>query len=163
MIAYLCLGSNLHKPRAQVQKAVRLLAADPKITVLRKSSLIRSVAYGETDQPDFRNQVVEVKTDYTPHNLLQKLLTIENDMGRVRREKWGARVIDIDILLYEDQILNSNTLVLPHPDFHNRRFAVQLLCELEPELVHPVLGKTISALLDELGGPEEEGEGEELP
>lgn len=151
MTAWLCLGSNQMKPRAQVQKAVRILAADPKIRVLRKSSLMRTKAYGKEDQPDFRNQVIEIDTKYSPLNLLQKGLTVETEMGRMRKERWGPRVIDIDILLYEDEEMQTMSLTLPHPDFHNRRFVLELLCEVDPELKHPVLNKTMAKLLEELG------------
>ena len=151
MTAWLCLGSNQMKPRAQVQKAVRILAADPKIRVLRKSSLMRTKAYGKEDQPDFRNQVIEIDTKYSPLDLLQKGLVVETEMGRVRKERWGPRVIDIDILLYEDEEIQTMSLTLPHPDFHNRRFVLELLCEVDPELKHPVLNKTMAKLLEELG------------
>ncbi|HQG93520.1 MAG TPA: 2-amino-4-hydroxy-6-hydroxymethyldihydropteridine diphosphokinase [Candidatus Syntrophosphaera sp.] len=151
MTAWLCLGSNQMKPRAQVQKAVRILAADPKIRVLRKSSLVRTKAYGKEDQPDFRNQVIEIDTKYSPLDLLQKGLVVETEMGRVRKERWGPRVIDIDILLYEDEEIQTMSLTLPHPDFHNRRFVLELLCEVDPELKHPVLNKTMAKLLEELG------------
>jgi 2-amino-4-hydroxy-6-hydroxymethyldihydropteridine diphosphokinase len=151
MTAWLCLGSNQMKPRTQVQKAVRILAADPKIRVLRKSSLVRTKAYGKEDQPDFRNQVIEIDTKYSPLDLLQKGLVVETEMGRVRKERWGPRVIDIDILLYEDEEMQTMSLTLPHPDFHNRRFVLELLCEVDPELKHPVLNKTMAKLLEELG------------
>ncbi len=151
MTAWLCLGSNQMKPRAQVQKAVKILAADPKIRVLRKSSLVRTKAYGKEDQPDFRNQVIEIDTKYSPLDLLQKGLVVETEMGRVRKERWGPRVIDIDILLYEDEEMQTMSLTLPHPDFHNRRFVLELLCEVDPELKHPVLNKTMAKLLEELG------------
>lgn len=151
MTAWLCLGSNQMKPRAQVQKAVRILAADPKIRVLRKSSLVRTKAYGKEDQPDFRNQVIEIDTKYSPLDLLQKGLVVETEMGRMRKERWGPRVIDIDILLYEDEEMQTMSLTLPHPDFHNRRFVLELLCEVDPELKHPVLNKTMAKLLEELG------------
>jgi len=156
MTAWLCLGSNQMKPRAQVQKAVRILAADPKIRVLRKSSLVRTKAYGKEDQPDFRNQVIEIDTKYSPLDLLQKGLVVETEMGRVRKERWGPRVIDIDILLYEDEEMQTMSLTLPHPDFHNRRFVLELLCEVDPELKHPVLNKTMAKLLKELGHAGEE-------
>lgn len=155
MIAYLSLGANMYKPRQQVQKAVRLLSADPKIRVLRKSTLVRTEAYGNEDQPDYRNQVVEVETKYSPHDLLQKMLSLEAEMGRIRKEKWGPRVIDIDILFYEDEVVESNTLTLPHPDLHNRRFMLELLEELVPDLVHPVLMKSVSKLKQELEARED--------
>lgn len=156
MIAWLCLGSNQLKPRIQVQKAVRILCADPKIRITRKSSLVRTEAYGNEDQPDFRNQVIEIETQYSPLDLLQKSLTVEMEMGRVRKERWGPRVIDIDILMYEDEVMQGMSLTLPHPDFHQRRFVLELLCEIEPELRHPVLNKSMAQLLEELEANEEQ-------
>ncbi|MCB5246622.1 MAG: 2-amino-4-hydroxy-6-hydroxymethyldihydropteridine diphosphokinase [Candidatus Cloacimonetes bacterium] len=155
MIAWLCLGSNQLKPRTQVQKAVRILAADPKIHILEKSSLVRTEAYGKEDQPDFRNQVVKIETKYSPLDLLQKALTVEMEMGRARKERWGPRVIDIDILMQGDEVMQTMSLTLPHPDFHNRRFVLELLCEIDPQLRHPVLDKTMAELLSELGDPED--------
>jgi 2-amino-4-hydroxy-6-hydroxymethyldihydropteridine diphosphokinase len=154
MKAYFCLGANLGDPEAQIRKAVRLLNADYRIQVLRKSSLIKTKPYGKTDQPDFWNQVVEVETDYLPQELINIILQTESNLGRVRGEKWGPRLIDIDILMYEDLVLESKRLSLPHPDFHNRLFALELLAELAPDLRHPILHKSISALLNELGGME---------
>ncbi len=156
MIAWLCLGSNQLKPRAQVQKAVRILAADPKIRILQKSSLVRTEAYGNEDQPDFRNQVIQIETKYSPLDLLQKALTVEMEMGRVRKERWGPRVIDIDILLYGDEVMQTMSLTLPHPELHKRRFVLELLCEIDPGLKHPQLDKTMAQLLEELEEPGEQ-------
>lgn len=156
MIAWLCIGSNQLKPRTQVQKAVRILSADPKIRVIEKSSLVRTEAYGNEDQPDFRNQVIEIETKYSPLDLLQKGLTVEMEMGRARKERWGPRVIDIDILMFEDEVMQTISLTLPHPDFHRRRFVLELLCEIDPELRHPVLDKTMAELLSDLDAEEEQ-------
>lgn len=156
MIAWLCIGSNQLKPRTQVQKAVRILSADPKIRVIEKSSLVRTEAYGNEDQPDFRNQVIEIETKYSPLDLLQKGLTVEMEMGRARKERWGPRVIDIDILMFEDEVMQTISLTLPHPDFHRRRFVLELLCEIDPELRHPVLDKTMAQLLSDLDAEEEQ-------
>ncbi|MGC9362295.1 MAG: 2-amino-4-hydroxy-6-hydroxymethyldihydropteridine diphosphokinase [Candidatus Syntrophosphaera sp.] len=146
MIAYLCLGSNLNEPREQVRKAAELLRAEGGIHVRRESSLIRTKAYGKKDQPDFYNQVLEIETQYEPHELLHALMDIERRMGRVRKEKWGPRVIDLDILFYGDAVLETDQLILPHPDLHNRGFVLDLLAELSPELTHPVLRKSVSEL-----------------
>jgi len=150
MIAYLCLGSNLEDPREQVRKASRILRAEPGIQVKRESSLIRTKAYGKEDQPDFYNQVLEIETEHGPHELLGKLMQIESRMGRIRKEKWGPRVIDLDILLYGEMVLRSDELTLPHPDLHNRSFALKLLAELAPGKMHPVLKKSMSELKNEL-------------
>ena len=154
MKAHLCLGANLGKPRVQINHALRLLASDPQIRLLRKSSLVKTMPYGRKDQPEFWNQVVEIDTDYDPGALLKVLLYAEAKLGRVRREKWGPRHIDLDILLCGDLVENSPELVLPHPDLHNRRFALQLLNELIPDQQHPVLHKSIATLLAELDARE---------
>ncbi len=156
MIAWLCIGSNQLKPRTQVQKAVRILSADPKIRVIEKSSLVRTEAYGNEDQPDFRNQVIEIETKYSPLDLLQKGLTVEMEVGRARKERWGPRVIDIDILMFEDEVMQTISLTLPHPDFHRRRFVLELLCEIDPELRPPVLDKTMAELPSGLDAEEEQ-------
>ncbi len=155
MVAYLCLGSNLGDPGIQISKAVELLSIDPHIDVLRSSSLLWNKAYGKTDQPDFLNQIIEVDTEYPPLELLSRLMQIETALDRVRTEKWGPRTIDIDILLYADTVMNTIDLTLPHPDFHNRLFALQLLNELIPETIHPVLNRSISLLYKELVTMEE--------
>lgn len=150
MIAYLCLGANLGKPVSQIQRAVIALAAHPRIKVLRASSQIQTKPYGKTDQPDFWNQVLEIDTELTPQELLLAVQAVETGLGRIRNEKWGPRVIDIDILLFEDTILNSDTLTLPHPDFHNRLFALRLMAELAPHQLHPVLNQDFATLYHEL-------------
>lgn len=156
MKAFLCLGANMSDPREHIEIALQLLDSDPRIKVLRKSSLILCKAYGVTEQADFWNQVVEVETDYSPHVLLEKSLRNESKLGRRRGPvKWGPRLIDIDILLCEDAIIESEDLILPHPDFHRRQFALSLMCELEPDLMHPTLNKSMSTLLQDLETSEE--------
>lgn len=150
MIAYLCLGANLGKPVSQIQRAVIAIAAHPQIRVLRASSQIQTKPYGKTDQPDFWNQVLEIDTDLEPQALLLATQAVETKLGRIREEKWGPRVIDIDILLYADLILNSDTLVLPHPDFHKRLFALRLMAELVPQQLHPVFKQDFATLYHEL-------------
>jgi 2-amino-4-hydroxy-6-hydroxymethyldihydropteridine diphosphokinase len=155
MIYHLCLGANLGKPEDQIDKAIQSIAALDDVVVLRSSSLIVSKPYGKLDQPDFYNQVLEINSSLSPQQLLAKLLKIEHSMGRIRHEIWGARLIDIDILLAEDAIVNINeqnalpelpNVIIPHPDFHNRLFALQLLNELIPGVIHPVMHKTINEL-----------------
>lgn len=155
MIYHLCLGANLDKPEEQIMRAIQAIADLGDVEVLRSSSLIVSKPYGKLDQPDFFNQVLEISSNLSPQQLLAKLLSIEHNLGRIRQEKWGARLIDIDILLAEDTVLNIcdarplpdlPNITLPHPDFHNRLFALQLLNELIPGLVHPVMHKTINEL-----------------
>jgi len=150
MIAYLCLGSNLNNPETQVQQAFQKLREDPNISILKSSSLIQTKPVGNINQPDFYNQVIEVETSYSSDELLQKALNLENQMGRVRSEHWGPRIIDIDILLYEDEIKHTQDLILPHPEMTKRKFVLELLCSIAPDLIHPVLHKSIANLLKDI-------------
>jgi 2-amino-4-hydroxy-6-hydroxymethyldihydropteridine diphosphokinase len=150
MIAYLCLGSNLNNPETQVQQAFQKLREDPNISILKSSSLIQTKPVGNINQPDFYNQVIEVETSYSSDELLQKALNLENQMGRVRSEHWGPRIIDIDILLYEDEVKHTQDLILPHPEMTKRKFVLELLCSIAPDLIHPVLHKSIANLLKDI-------------
>jgi len=147
---FLSLGSNLGDSRNNLQKAVEYLRNDAeKNQVVGISPVYRTKAWGKTDQPDFLNLVVELHTKLNPEKLMQALLEIEKKMGRVRNEKWGARSIDIDILLYGNEIVNSENLILPHPEMHNRKFVLVPMMDLNPNAIHPIFKKNISQLLNE--------------
>jgi 2-amino-4-hydroxy-6-hydroxymethyldihydropteridine diphosphokinase len=150
MKAYLCLGSNLGDSKALMLEAAEQISRLEDSSVTRASSIIETEPYGKSDQPVFLNQVLELETSLDPLTLLRMLLDIETRMGRIRTVKWGPRTIDIDILLMEDTIYMDDELCLPHPDFHRRYFALELLMELDPELLHPVFNKSISELYHEL-------------
>ncbi|MCB5245434.1 MAG: 2-amino-4-hydroxy-6-hydroxymethyldihydropteridine diphosphokinase [Candidatus Cloacimonetes bacterium] len=156
MIAYLCLGSNLDNPETQIHSAWQMLAKDPKIRILKSSPLIQTKPVGNLNQPDFFNQVIEIETFYSSDELLQKALTLENQMGRVRQEHWGPRTIDIDILIYEDEVKHTKDLILPHPEMANRKFVLELIGSINPNLMHPVLHKSIADLLKDLNKKEVE-------
>lgn len=147
--AYVALGSNLGDRRANLRLALEKLRQH-KIDVADVSTFFSTKPYGVTDQPDFLNAVCRVETDLPPLELLHTLLAIEQEMGRVRLRHWGERNIDLDLLLYDDVCMNTPELTLPHPDMQNRDFVLLSLAELDCELVHPVLHKTIGQLQEEL-------------
>lgn len=143
---YLLLGANLGNRAATLAAARRLISA--RIGVIhRQSALYETAAWGLTDQPAFLNQVLAVTTELPPHDVLTHAQAIEAELGRVRRERWGARVIDIDLLYDNDRILQTDRLTLPHPYLHQRRFTLVPLAEIAPDFVHPVLHQTNAALL----------------
>ena len=143
--AYLALGSNLGDKEANLRKALELVQ-QRGVEVVKTSSFICTEPYGVTDQPQFLNGVCEVRTSLEPLELLQTLLEIEQEMGRVRLRHWGERNIDLDLLLYEDVVMDTPELILPHPDMQNRDFVLLPLAEIAPELVHPILQKSIEEL-----------------
>ncbi len=156
--AYLLLGSN------QGDKVKILQLATDRLRLLSKkrpvkSSLYESEPWGFEAEEWFLNMAVKLETDLDPHNLLKTLLEIENELGRVRNEEGGlamkekrhytSRTIDIDILLFDNEVINEEDLIVPHPRMHFRRFVLMPLCEIAPNLIHPVLNKSIEKLLDE--------------
>ena len=143
--AYVALGSNLGDKEANLRKALELLQ-ERGVEVVKTSSFICTEPYGVTDQPQFLNGVCEVRTSLVPLALLHTLLEIEQEMGRVRLRHWGERNIDLDLLLYEDVVMDTEELKLPHPDMQNRDFVLLPLAEIAPELVHPILQKSIEEL-----------------
>lgn len=145
---YLLLGSNLGDRLNNLWKARTRTGS-----VLQSSPVFVTAAWGNLQQPQFYNQAVEIDSDLPPDVLLRHLLDIEAGMGRERTEKWGSRIIDIDILFYRDQIIDTKHLIVPHPEIQNRRFALEPMHEISPELVHPVLKKTIRQLLEECRDP----------
>ncbi len=146
--AYLLIGGNMGNRAAYLQQAIDEIEANCGI-VIRRSSVYETEAWGLTDQPSFYNQALVLESLLDPEPLLHTLLAIEERMGRLRTIKMGPRIIDIDILLIDDLIINTATLALPHPALADRRFALLPLTEVAADLVHPVLHKNISRLLDE--------------
>ena len=144
--AYVALGSNLGDKEANLRKALELLE-ERGVEVVKTSSFICTEPYGVTDQPQFLNGVCEVRTSLEPLALLHILLAIEQEMGRVRLRHWGERNIDLDLLLYEDVVMDTPELKLPHPDMQNRDFVLLPLDEIAPEIIHPTLQKTIHELV----------------
>jgi 2-amino-4-hydroxy-6-hydroxymethyldihydropteridine diphosphokinase len=152
MKAYVGLGSNLGEREALIRLALEQLAGLPETTLGRVSSLYDTAPVGELDQPNFLNAVAAVETDLTARQLLWNLLLIERRLGRVRtpQTRYGPRTIDLDLLLFGDLILEEPELTVPHPELARRAFVLVPLVELEPTLVHPVLGDTMVGLLARL-------------
>lgn len=143
---YLLLGSNIGRRLKNLDRAKELIVSNG-ITIKKESQIYETAAWGNEDQEAFLNQVIEVETKKSPQRLLQITQLIETEMGRVRYEKWGKRLIDIDILYFNDLIFQENDLSLPHPGIADRRFTLVPLVEIASEMVHPVLEKTQAELL----------------
>lgn len=143
---YLLLGGNLGDRTLYLQQARESIVTQVG-TIKNASALYQTAAWGKTDQPAFLNQVLEVSTVLTPEQVLQTINNIEHELGRERLEHWGARVIDIDILFYDNLVQQTQRLTIPHPQLHLRRFTLLPLLEIAPDLVHPVLQLSIKQLL----------------
>lgn len=144
--SYIGLGSNLDNPREQIERALATLDNMPDTRLVARSPLYRSTPLGPAGQPDYINAVAEIATGLAPRNLLTALQAIENRQGRVRGQRWGARTLDLDILLYGDRQLREPDLVIPHPEMANRNFVLYPLADLAPDLVLPD-GRPLQALL----------------
>ena len=148
--ALIGVGSNIGLAAENCEKAITLVNKSESVNVTAQSSLYESQPVGKTNQAWFVNSTIEVYTKLGPEELLQYLLDIEQEFGRTRKEKWGARIIDLDILDFEGLIMDSKILTLPHPEMTQRRFVLEPLSEIAGETIHPVEKKMISDLLKEL-------------
>ena len=145
--AFIGAGANLGEPERQLRQAQDALQKSPGIKFLAASSFYRTQPVGPVEQPPFVNAVFALEPEIGPCELLSLLLDIEQKMGRVRKERWGPRVIDLDLLFYGGMIIGEGGLEVPHPRLHERRFVLAPLAEIAPGFVHPVLKKTVSELL----------------
>jgi 2-amino-4-hydroxy-6-hydroxymethyldihydropteridine diphosphokinase len=146
--AFLLTGGNLGD-RVKNMEQCRFLVERACGKIIRKSSVYETAAWGKNDQPDYLNQVLLIDTTLLPGELLRVLLGVEKEMGRYRGEKYGPRIIDIDILLYNDEVISEPMLTIPHPRMQDRRFVLEPMNEIAPDKVHPVLHKTMRKLLEE--------------
>lgn len=144
-IVHIGIGSNLGDRQTNCTEAINRLKRQG-LTILKQSSMIETEPWGVTEQPLFINMAVEAETKLTPEELLEFLKATETDMGRQESLRWGPRVIDLDILFYDDRVIESSDLVIPHPHLHERDFVLKPLSEICPDKVHPVLKKQIQEL-----------------
>lgn len=151
-IGYIGIGSNLGNPLEYCRDAIAKMSNLDDLAVLRESSFYKTEPVGFTDQNDFVNAVCEIRTRLSPGQLLKALKNIEKRMGRQDEHRWGPRIIDLDILLYGQNVISDKEhgLMIPHPDFHKRRFVLVPLCEIASYVIHPAFGVSIRGLLDRL-------------
>jgi 2-amino-4-hydroxy-6-hydroxymethyldihydropteridine diphosphokinase len=144
--AYILLGTNMGNKMAHMQMAIEQMNMQ-NIFLLQQSSIYKTAAWGNTNQDDFYNQVIAVETELSAEILLQTLLEIETKMGRTRNQKWEARIIDLDILYFNNEIIDTENLKVPHPYLHVRNFTLIPLTEIAANYIHPIFNKTNAELL----------------
>lgn len=150
VIAFIGLGANLGDPRAQIAEALRRLGSAPETRLVRAATLYRSDPVGPPDQPEYFNTVAQIETRLEPAALLASVQAIERSLGRTRSIRWGPRLIDLDILLYGDRRIEEAGLVIPHPEITRRRFVLQPLFDLAPDLLVPGSAGSVRDLLGAL-------------
>ena len=155
MLAYIGIGSNLGEKVENCRRAIEAIGSDARNRVVGCSRLFRTEPVGKKDQEWFINGVAAVETAMSPRELLEFLLAVEKKMGRNRIERWGPRIIDLDILFFGDRVLNEKGLQIPHPRLHERRFVMVPLKDIAPDLVHPIFQRTVSQILGELNATDE--------
>ena len=148
-IAYIGIGSNLGTPGKNCIEAIEKISNTKDIKIISRSSFYQTEPIGEVQQDWFVNSAIKIKTNLSPTHLLSDLLNIESAMGRTREEKWGPRLIDLDLLFYGNLILRKKGLTLPHPEIQKRKFVLIPMSEIAESFVHPTLKKTIKTLLQE--------------
>lgn len=151
-VAYLLLGSNEGDRLGWLDKGKEMIEESGNI-IVATSAIYETAAWGLEEQPDFLNQVIQINTTLSPVDLLMHIQQVENRLGRQRTIKWGQRTLDIDILLYNDEIVELPELHIPHPFLAKRRFTLAPLAEIAPDIIHPIYSKTILELLDTCPDP----------
>lgn len=146
------MGSNLGDREGTIQQSLKMLNEVPEIELTRVSEIIETAPLGQASQPKYLNGVAEIKTTLSAGEIYKKTAEIEKLLGRTREKKWDARTIDLDILLFGEEVINSSELTVPHPQMHLRSFVMQGLSELSPKLIHPVIKESMQELASRLGG-----------
>ncbi len=156
-IAYIAVGSNLGDKQSNCEKGIAALNQTPGITVTARAKLYKTAPVDFTDQDWFVNTAVSVTTDLAPHDLLKQLKRIESAVGRLKSDiRFGPRVLDMDIILYDTLVFKSDTLEIPHPRMHKRRFVLRPICDIDPLVMHPALKNPVKTLLDGIEDPDQE-------
>jgi deoxyguanosine kinase len=150
--AYIGLGSNLGDRKGHIDSAIKLLADKEHIELGRVSDIIETAPLAMMEQPKYLNAVAEVKTTLSPEDLHKEMLEIESSLGREKKEKWSSRIIDLDLLLFDKNVITHTDLIVPHPQMHLRSFVLKGLCQLNGNLLHPVIKEPISVLAERLNG-----------
>ena len=150
-LALIAFGGNVGRVEANLRAALEAVARLPGTRILRISALYRTAPVGVEDQPFFLNGAASVETRLSPRDLLESLLAIERELGRTRDVRWGPRTVDLDLILYEDRVVDEAGLQVPHPRMQERGFVLVPLAEIAPAALHPVLGLRVDELLGRLG------------
>ncbi|TKJ37034.1 MAG: 2-amino-4-hydroxy-6-hydroxymethyldihydropteridine diphosphokinase [Planctomycetes bacterium B3_Pla] len=150
--AYIGLGSNLGDRKANIDGALKMLADAEQITFVRVSDIVETAPLGQSNQPDYLNAIAELRTELNPEDLFKKLQDIETLLGRVRQGKWSPRTIDLDLLLFGNDVVNDPDLIVPHPQMHLRSFVLKGLRQLDGDLIHPVMKESVDELAGRLNG-----------
>ena len=144
---FLLLGSNVGDSKRLLKEAREMIISDIG-EIIRASGIYQTQAWGVEDQPDYLNQVLEIESGLSPETMLDRINSIEKSLGRIRYQKWHMRSIDIDILYYGDQLIQSERLIIPHAHIQNRQFVLVPMNEIDPDFMHPLLNKTQKELLE---------------
>lgn len=148
--AYLSIGTNIGDKEKNLNEAIRKMKEFNEIRIEKISSFLETEPWGYTEQDEFLNGALKIKTTFSPKELIKVLLSIESEMKRERVIKWGPRIIDLDVIFYDDLLSDDEEIILPHPRMEEREFVLKPLCEIAPNKIHPLLNKRVYRLLDEL-------------